>query len=298
MENNNLQHMDSGDESNCSGDVLRLDGLESDFTRHFDLIGVGYLMASNHGVDMAVKSKQLCPEVLGDDGDLWWPESGIKLNTETLDAVYARSRSVLGAGAIECDFAGMPNGFSIVFLPGDFDASVFELVAEARAVDFVSSDWLSKERLMRKPHFNSCPCCAGRAERIRLATSRHPISRILQTYEGKDTQLEFHIATPHADMLSVWDVHEVRNWSGEVTCVGEDHVLRLDACMIHAIQIVNDTRRGEAYSILRCYHSLGGVMMEISVPGTSHAADWHAICLSEDSNYSSTNGVDPYMGTP
>lgn len=278
-------------EASMNQEVLLLKGLTDDFTKNLDCIGSAYLNVSHHGVAMAVKSSCLKPERLDETGTLWWPESGIKVDTERLESTYAVDHSVMGAGVIECDFERTANGFSVAFLSNDYREDLFELITEAYAQERVKAAALQRQRFLKRPNFDACACCADRADRIRKNTEGHPVSKILSMYAGTASKLRFHLAADHVDMLCAWAIDEIRCLSGVIVCSGAKHVLRLDASMIHTIQIMNSVKGGTTYSLMKCYHSLGGLMLEISLEGECHSEQWHQICLAADSSYHSISDI-------
>lgn len=276
--------------------VLRLAGFGNHLTDHFNEFGRGYLMASVYGVDLAVEASQLSPENFGEDAALIWPEVGIRLNMDTLSGVYSKRQSRLGAGVIECDFNNNPNSFSIVWKPDFFNEMVYDLVVESYAEDSVSASDLRENRRLDSLDFNTCACCRRRGERIRNHTADHPVSVILQGLVGDETTPEFHVSNGCVDMVCAWRIEEVSNWAGEVTCIGKEHILCIDVSMIHTMQVYTMVRKGREFSILRCYHSLGGMMLEMSVAGDKYAVLWHRICSADSSNYSSSGNNTPYVG--
>ena len=213
--------------------ILQLKGFDDILVKNLQCIGSAYLMASTHGVDMAIKSQNLCPESLDDSGKLWWPESGLWVDFDQLESIYAIEKSIHGAGAIECDFQRMPQGFTIAYVLENYRADLFELITDAHALRKVSVGELSGERLSKKPAFDCCSCCADRAERIRQNTENHPLYRILSMYSGDQSACRFHIVSEHVDMLCAWNIESVECVFGEIFCTGAEQVLRIDASMIH-----------------------------------------------------------------
>lgn len=274
--------------------IYQLAGLNHQFVEHCNQFGKAYLMASVHGADIAVKTHVLSPEKLNEDDLLTWPEAGIRLKTVTLDSVYSKKKSMLGSGTIECDFQEMPNGFSIVCIPEYFNQLAFDLIVETHAKDQVRHDDLQKKRKLHRPKFDSCPCCRNRSEKVRKNPENHPASLILKRYLNTNQMVEFHVASQHVDMVCAYHIEDISHWNGELTCMGGDHVVRLDLTMIHTIQIAGTVKRGQECSVMRLYHSLGGVMLEVCVPGKEHAQIWHHICASDETNYRSMGGDSPY----
>lgn len=276
--------------------VLSLDGFGNHITDHFNDFGRGFLMISVYGADMAVDTLQLAPENLDEGYELQWPEVGIRLNTENLSRVYAKGKSRLGAGTIECDFTDSPNSFSVIWIPEYFNQKAYNLVTEAYASNIVSDVKLRAMRDADCIKLNICPCCRARRERIRNDTANHPVSIILQGLTGTEIVPEFRIASDHVDMLCAWLIREIRIWQGEVTCVGDHHVIRVDVAMIHTIQICKMMKRGVECSVLRCYHSLGGVIFEMSIACAKHSNLWHEICAAAEFEYHTCGGDSSQKG--
>lgn len=281
------------DAETLPNEILCLSGIESGFIDHLNGIGVGFLMASQHGVDLAVKQLALAPTRLAENGHLWWPEAGIRLNPEAISGIFACKKSLIGAGSIEFDLHQKPNGFSISYIPDLFDPVKFGNLVDSFTVDTIKPKKLSEIRRHNTPAFNTCPHCKARGKRIRNDAENNPTYQIIQSLSEKKTQTEFHFATGFIDMLCSWKIDEVKHWHGEITAAGGDHVLRLDTTLIHTIQVLATTHRNKPASILRCYHLLGFVMIEIIAPGHQHASLWHKICSNKNSNYRALPG-GPY----
>lgn len=287
MKTNNKTHSD--DMTTC------VNGMDDSFYEQLKSFGEGYIMASNYGVDMAVRSDNLSGFPLDNDGVLWWPELGVRMNKNVLRGVYALNNSPIKAPAVECDFDDLPGGLSFYFLPEHCDRALFWNVMNAYHVGVIPVKQLTAQRCKQMSQFNTCPCCVARAERIRDAVELHPISQMLVNLSTLEKEVEFNINTKHVGMTAQWIPLEVAHTAGQISVTGKDHTLRINAMMVHAIRIFKRTKAKQNYSVMRCYSSLGDVMLEFSVAGADHESLWNKMCRSDVSNYSPMpNGA--YLG--
>ncbi len=273
---------------------LFLGGSGSVLLDHLGGLSAGFLTASQHGVDITVRKGITAPTHLGEDGHLWWPEAGLRLDPASLTGIFAHKKQHLsGAACLEFDFMHKPAGFSISCLPGHPDHTRFVKLVDSLAVEPVSRKILTDIRRRNTPSFNTCPCCRARGEYIRNHTDSHPAFLILKSLSEQETEAEFHVSTAYIDMLNSWTPNEVVCANGEITVSGEEHHMILDASLIHTLHIASTTRRNQPHSLLRCYHSKGDMIFEITVPGHMHAGFWHEVCANSTSYYRS-NGDETY----
>lgn len=288
MKINNQKH--SNDIAVC------LNGMDDSFYEQLGAFGEGYIVTSNNSVDMSVKCPDLSGCSLENDESVWWPELGIRMNKNVLNGVYAFAESPIGAPCIECDFDTASGGLSFYFLQEHCDNELFGDVVAAYHVGLVPVHQLMEQRMNRAPLCNTCPCCVDRAERIKESVARHPISQMLSYLSALEERVEFNLNSRNVNMTSQWIPTNITYHAGKINVMCDTHTLRIDAMMVHAIRVFSRTKAKQDYSVMRCYNSLGEVMLEFSAVGHEHEVLWNKMCQSDTANYSPMDNGAFYGG--
>lgn len=266
--------------------IVCVNGMEEGLYESLASLGEGYLMVSNYGVDMARRHTDLSGMILDGSESVLWPELGVSMNRNILSGVYTFADSTLSAPAIECDFDFTPSGVSFYFLPDYCKRSNFSELIDAYQVGRISMNQLTSQRIERMPVFNTCPCCKDREKRIIANIENHPISQVLKDLAKKGMEAEFKIMSDHVHMHAKWCPQEICYVDGQINVISDMNILRVKASMIHGMRVFKRSKARQDYSVLRCYNSLGELMVELSAPGLEYEKLWNAMCMADSSNYS------------
>ncbi len=272
--------------------ITCVNGMDDSLYAKLGLFGRGFISVSNQGVDMAVRSDDLSGMALDNDGFLWWPEQGVRMNKNVLSAVHAFDNSSISAPALECDFDTSPGGLAFYFLPRHCDKRLFWDVMDTYRVGGIPVQQLMLQRNKMMPAFNNCPCCIARAERIMSSVETHILSRVLADLSASGKEVEFQIKSKHVGMTCQWVPGELMLSEGHINVTGKGHTLHINAMAVHALRIYKHKKCKQEYSVMMCYNSLGEVMLEMSVEGAQYLSLWNKICQSNHSDYKQMpNGV-------
>ena len=213
---------------------------------------------------------------------VFFPEIGLDLAIEEVEAVHALDFTIGGNRALSVEFAigNHPRALAIAALAahGD-DARVRDRLRPLRAARMAERAYQKwQDGYTRPPPM--CPCCRGKAETRRQHADQHPVFTILADATEHERPLRCTLLSAVCGFSS-WILPGILTCDeGRIEC--RDHaqssMIELDPGLFHAVHIRRCRMDGEPYTALRLFDSLGIARVEISTPGWQADGVWHHTC--------------------